>query len=304
MIRTTLFLIATLSILATAIFSSDIHFTHAQESALIQVAWITFGVAIACFLLGEITGNNSQVDKLWSILPIAYVWHFAYYSGMEPRLVLMAILATIWGIRLTYNFSRRGGYSLIPWKGEEDYRWEVLRAKPEFQGKWRWRLFNLFFICLYQNALILLFTLPILEAWRGQETPMGLADYLVAALMLGFIAIETIADQQQYAYQTEKYRLKTSGQPLGEFYGKGFTHTGLWKWVRHPNYASEQAIWVTFYLFSVVATGHWINWSVIGCILLLFLFRGSSNFSEEISANKYPAYKDYQKSTSRFIPWL
>ena len=27
--------------------------------------------AFLCFTLGEITGNNSQVDKIWSLLPIA-----------------------------------------------------------------------------------------------------------------------------------------------------------------------------------------------------------------------------------------
>ena len=37
-------------------------------------------------------------------------------------------------------------------------------------------------------------------------------------------------------------------------------------------------------------------------ILLVLLFWGSSNFSESISASKYPGYKDYQKKVGRFIP--
>ncbi len=304
MIRTTLFLVITLSILVAAVASANISLTHNQESALNSVLWIVFGVAMACFIIGEITNNNSQVDKLWSIIPIAYVWHFTFYSDFEPRMVLMSVLVTVWGLRLTYNFSRRGGYSLLPWKGEEDYRWSVLRAKPEFQGKGRWMLFNLFFICLYQNALIFLFTLPILEAWRGNDAPLGWLDYTATALFLGFLTMETIADQQQYNYQTEKYRRKNSGEALGEFYGKGFTHTGLWAKMRHPNYAAEQAIWLSFYLFSVSATGEWLNWSISGAILLLFLFRGSSNFSEDISTSKYPQYTDYKKTTPRFIPWF
>jgi steroid 5-alpha reductase family enzyme len=60
---------------------------------------------------------------------------------------------------------------------------------------------------------------------------------------------------------------------------------------------------VVFYLFSVVATGEWINWSVAGCILLIILFKGSSDFSEDLSAKKYPEYKDYQKRVPRFIPF-
>ena len=73
--------------------------------------------------------------------------------------------------------------------------------------------------------------------------------------------------------------------------------------MRHPNYAMEQTIWVVFYLFSVHATGEWVNWSVAGCALLLILFKGSSDFSEEISAKKYPEYKNYQQRVPRFIPF-
>jgi steroid 5-alpha reductase family enzyme len=72
--------------------------------------------------------------------------------------------------------------------------------------------------------------------------------------------------------------------------------------MRHPNYAAEQSIWIVFYFFSVVATGQWINWSIAGCLLLIVLFVGSSDFSESISKEKYPLYERYMKSVSRFLP--
>jgi steroid 5-alpha reductase family enzyme len=52
----------------------------------------------------------------------------------------------------------------------------------------------------------------------------------------------------------------------------------------------------------VIVSGLWINWSIVGAMLLLILFQGSSNFSEEIRASKYPEYKDYQSRVPRFIP--
>jgi len=85
---------------------------------------------------------------------------------------------------------------------------------------------------------------------------------------------------------------------------KGFIDTGLWGVVRHPNYAAEQAIWIVFYFFSVAATGRWINWSVMGAILLVLLFLGSSNFSESISSGKYPEYVEYKRHIPRFIPFI
>lgn len=93
------------------------------------------------------------------------------------------------------------------------------------------------------------------------------------------------------------------GGDIPEKYRKGFVHTGLWGKVRHPNYAAEQAIWIVFYFFSVSATGNWLNWSVVGMILLVLLFWGSSNFSESISADKYSDYAEYRKKVSRFVPF-
>jgi steroid 5-alpha reductase family enzyme len=223
---------------------------------------------------------------------------------LSERMVLMAILVTIWGARLTFNFARRGAYTLRFWAGEEDYRWEALRNRPGFNNKFIWGLFNLFFISAYQNILIFSFTVPILATLSTTTDPqLNMIDYLLAALMLLAVVIEYIADQQQYDFQTEKHRRIKAGEPLGE-YEVGFVSTGLWSIVRHPNYAMEQSIWVIFYLFSVNATGQWINWTIGGCILLLILFKGSSDFSEELSANKYSAYKDYQKRVPRFIPFL
>lgn len=265
-----------------------------------QMTWIVGGVIAYCFIVGEITRNNSQVDKLWSIVPIYYAWHVAVAAGLPDRMVLMAVLVTIWGVRLTLNFARRGAYTWRFWAGEEDYRWEVLRKRPGFSNPWVWGAFNLFFICGYQNTLIFLFTIPILTATNN--TPLVFWDYLLAAVFITFVVLELIADQQQWDFQKEKYRRIREGMPLDE-YAHGFVRTGLWSLVRHPNYAMEQAIWIVFYGFSVVATGEWINWSMAGCILLVILFKGSSDFSEAISAEKYPEYNKYQSSVPRFVPF-
>lgn len=301
MTKTVIFLVLTLIFVPIISYYNGSSLTSLQYEILKKSIYIYLGVALACFLLSEITKNYSQVDKIWSIVPIIYTWLIANWGGMNDRLMLMSILVTIWGVRLTYNFSRRGAYTWRFWEGEEDYRWSILRAKPEFNSPVKWRLFNLFFISLYQNGLILLFTLPILLA-VDNSSALGWTDYIFTVLMIFFIVFETIADQQQWNYQSEKYRqFKERGKAEGIF-SKGFTHTGLWKYIRHPNYMAEQSIWICFYLLSAAASGQWINWTMSGCILLVLLFIGSSDFSESISASKYPDYKEYQKNTGRFFP--
>ena len=144
-------------------------------------------------------------------------------------------------------------------------------------------------------------TLPTIVALQFIDTPLGWLDYLAAALMILLLLMESVADQQQWRYQRAKKARIESGHPLTGKFAKGFLDSGLWAWSRHPNYFAEQGIWIAFYLFSVAASGQWINWSISGCILLVILFRGSSNFSEEISAGKYPQYAVYQKTVPRFV---
>ena len=41
--------------------------TPAQLETLKVLLWICGGSALYCFVVGELTGNNSQMDKLWSL---------------------------------------------------------------------------------------------------------------------------------------------------------------------------------------------------------------------------------------------
>jgi steroid 5-alpha reductase family enzyme len=300
--KTILALLLTIIVIPFLAFRLDEPLSVLQHEVLTKLLIVYLVAAVSCFVVSSISKNYSQVDKLWSLIPIPYVWIAAFASGFEGRLVLMALLITAWGLRLTYNFSRRGGYSIRFWTGVEDYRWAVLRSKPELSSGWKWMLFNLLFISLYQMGLILLITLPAVRSLEGSA--LSWTDGLLAVLLLFFLVTETIADQQQWNYHKQKTKARAAGGELPAHLRKGFVDSGLWALVRHPNYASEMAIWIVFYFFSVSATGNWLNWSVIGAILLVLLFWGSSNFRESISSGKYSEYGAYKKRVPRFIPFL
>jgi len=274
----------------------------------LTILLIVCGISVVyCFIVGELTLNNSQMDKLWSILPIVYAWIIVGQSGFNLRLIVMAILITLWGIRLTLNFAKKGAYSIKFWSGEEDYRWIVLRENPKLSKRWKWALFNLFFISIYQNALVLAITLPLLVTMESTAA-FSLLDGLVALLLLGFIVFEMIADRQQMKFQTKKYDLLKVENKLESLpfpYNKGFNTMGLWGRSRHPNYFAEQSIWVVLYLFVITsgAANYLVfNWTLIGSMLLIILFIGSSAFSEEISLSKYPDYGDYIRKVSKYVP--
>ncbi len=151
--KTVLALLVTIVVIPFVAFRFDDPLTLLQSAILTRLVIIYLVAALLCFVVSTLSNNYSQVDKLWSTIPMVYVWVVAWQTGFEPRIVLMAVLVSVWGIRLTYNFSRRGGYSIRFWTGDEDYRWAVLRAKPEFAARWKWIVFNFFFISLYQMGL-------------------------------------------------------------------------------------------------------------------------------------------------------
>ena len=242
---------------------------------------------LLCWALSVATKEYSWVDRIWSVLPPVYAWIYAEGAGFSPRAMLMATLITGWGARLTFNFWRKGGYA----KGGEDYRWAVLRQKLP---RWAWPIFNLGFISGYQNLLILGFTLP---AWYAASAtaPLGLPDAAVAGVFLALLVGETVADQQQWTFQQDKRAGRTHGEP--------FLCTGLFRYSRHPNFFCEQGQWWALTLFPLAAGLSWLHPTLAGAVLLTLLFDGSVRFTESISASKYPTYKDYQRRTSRQIPW-
>ncbi|GAA1699072.1 DUF1295 domain-containing protein [Microbacterium sediminicola] len=266
---------------------------------LIVVLGIAAAVSLFCWIASLVTTDTSWVDRLWSVVPAVYVWVFAIAALVDgedaARLVLVAILVTLWAARLTFNFARKGGYS-----GMEDYRWAILRSK---MTPVQFQLFNIFFIVLYQNALLVLITLPALIAWQNPVALTGF-DIAFGLLFLGALVGEFVADQQQWNFHTAK-------EAAGGRLAPGFATTGLWRYSRHPNFFFEQTQWWVVYAFGATAAvaagaGLWggiLNWTIIGAALLTVLFIGSTVFTESISAAKYPAYAEYQRTTSMLIPF-
>jgi steroid 5-alpha reductase family enzyme len=262
---------------------------------LLIVIIVAAASAIFCWVASLITKDTSWVDRLWSIVPVVYVWIFGVAgiaSGADAtRLIVMAVLVTAWGTRLTFNFARKGGYA-----GVEDYRWAILRGRMK---PWQFQVFNLLFIVLYQLTLLVLITLPAYTAWL-HPSPFGLWDGVFAVLFVAFLIGETVADGQQWRFHEAKKRGDASG----------FLTTGLFAYSRHPNFFFEQAQWWMVYALGASAAvgaglGFWggaVNGTIVGAVLLTVLFIGSTIFTESISAGKYPEYADYKRSTSMLIP--
>lgn len=249
-------------------------------------------LGVLCLIMTAITRECSWVDRLWSVAPPVYCLLVAAAADFESaRLNLMAALVTLWGVRLTFNFARKGGY----WKGGEDYRWPVVRERL---SPLQFHLLNIFFISIPQMVLIWLFTAPIHQAWVWLDAPLNGLDALAAVLFLVLLLGETVADEQMWAFQQDKKRKLDAGETVEQ----PFLRSGLYTWSRHPNYFCEMGMWWVFYLFAVAASGEWVHWSGLGVVLLTALMISSARLGEQISLGKYPAYAEYQASTPHLVP--
>jgi steroid 5-alpha reductase family enzyme len=262
------------------------------NAALVVSFWIFAGAWAGTWLLSMVTREYSWVDRIWSVIPIAYVAVFAAAADFgDARLNTMLALVVAWGARLTFNFARKGGYA----PGGEDYRWDILRGR---MSRWQFQLFNLFFISFYQNVILLLICLPAYTALTNPR-PFGVWDIVAAVAFVGLLVGETIADQQQWNFQQWKRAEVSAGRDSRP----RFLQTGLFRFSRHPNFFFEQAQWWVVFFFGVIAAGSLWQPSVAGAVLLNLLFVGSTRFTESISVSRYPEYAQYQATTSAVIPW-
>ena len=211
-------------------------------------------------------------------------------------------------LRLTFNYWRKGGYQI----GSEDYRWEVVSAKVN--NRFIWFLFNVVFISLTQSLLLLLITAPtynflLLSRLPSQQT-FEIPDLVFSRVAFFFLIIEYFADQQQWHFHRAKHTYQKEAripehykdQYTPEDLERGFVVSGLWSLSRHPNFLSEQAIWVSLYLWNAYRTETYIQWTGLGVLGYLLIFQGSTRLTESISASKYPEYSEYQARVGRFLP--
>ncbi len=258
---------------------------------------VTMILTAACilysFFYGLLTRNYSSVDRLWSVLPAVYVLIWLPGFIGSPRFIIAGVIVIAWAVRLSRNFAVKGGFKVD--KGRftgEDYRWEVMRKK--IPGRVVFEIFNFFFISHFQLVLIFAFTFPLYLAGTSYK-PLGAGDIALFAIHALLLIMETVADEQQFAYYRKRGNSDDPRMALG------FNTFGLWKYSRHPNYVCEMGQWIAVSLYPLTAGLAWFP-SGSAVIVLILLFIGSTILAEGITSGKYPAYAAWKKATPAWIP--
>ena len=244
---------------------------------------VILGLMILLWLLSLILKNASIVDIFWGTGFVISGWvYFALTpDGFPVRKLLLMILATLWGLRLSLYILYRN------WGKAEDFRYQVWRK--EAGAAWWWRSF--FKVFLLQGVLMWIISAPLLAAqFRSMPDRLTVLDYLGAAVWLIGFFFEAAGDLQLA-------RFKANPENKGKVMDRG-----VWRYPRHPNYFGDSAQWWGYYLIAAAGGGWWTFFSPI--FMTLFLLRVSGVTLLEKTMSTRPGYKEYIESTSAFLPWF
>jgi steroid 5-alpha reductase family enzyme len=239
--------------------------------------------AFAGWLLSLKTENVTVADTLWAAGFVLIAWiSFFFSEGWIGRKWLLAAMTTCWGVRLgLYMFVRNRGK-------KEDPRYAAWREK---YGE-NFRIVSLFNVFLVQALFLWLISLSLQRGMiSGEPNSWTWTDLAGAAVWMAGFWIETVADRQLF-------RFKSDPANKGKIMDRG-----LWAYSRHPNYFGESLVWWGVFLVGLSTPSSW--WTVLSPMLItaVLVWMTGVALTEETILRTRPAYRDYMKKTSAFIPW-
>ncbi|MFH1999642.1 MAG: DUF1295 domain-containing protein [Planctomycetota bacterium] len=255
---------------------------------LYSMALISWGVMAivmtALYFVQRKTRNAGIVDVGWAFgVGVIAVFYAVCADGDGVRRLILALLACAWSLRL--------GIHLVTDRvigRPEDGRYLALRKR------WGARAEPYLFIFFQVQAFwTVLFSIPFLPVVSNAAPSISGFDLAGIAIVLIALSGESLADHQLAAFKNRK---DSKGRTCRE---------GLWRYSRHPNYFFEWIHWFAYPLFALPGAGAWV--ALAGpVVMLLFLYKITGIPFTEMQAlrSRGDDYRNYQRSTSAFIPWF
>jgi steroid 5-alpha reductase family enzyme len=228
--------------------------------------------------------NVSIVDMFWGLgFAITSVFYFISTGGSGARSLLIVVLVSIWGLRLSIYLAWRN-----IGKGE-DFRYAQFRKQYGVNRYWWISFFQTF---LLQGILMWLISAPLLGAQLDKtNTDLGILDLAGVLVWIIGITFEAGGDFQLARFKSNP---DNKGKVL---------NTGFWKYTRHPNYFGDSAVWWGYALICLAAGSYF---PILGSVLMTLLIIKVSGVAllEKSLKEAKPNYLEYIKKTSAFFPWF
>jgi steroid 5-alpha reductase family enzyme len=232
------------------------------------------------FVISLIKRRNDIADIAWGLGFVILAWiSFIISYEFTFRALIVNVLVSIWGLRLTWHVYRRNRNK------EEDFRYKEWRKK---WGRW-FTLRSYFQVFIMQGIFLFLIVFPILFINKVSANDFTLTDLLGLFVWITGFFFEAVGDWQLKQFIKD---------PVNK--GKIMQY-GLWRYSRHPNYFGEVVQWWGVFLFALSLYQGWITIMGPVTITLLILFVSGVPLLEKKYSGRED-FENYKKKTSIFFP--
>lgn len=245
---------------------------------------LVMGLMTILWIIYLFNKNSGIVDLGWIIsFALTMFACLIIGNGWFPRTLLLACMVFIWAGRLFWYIYQRYISS------EEDPRYRAIR---ESWGPYATD-FKFYLMFLFQGLLVIILSTPFMIVSMNTSREWHIFEGWGVVIWLIGVAGEALADNQLLSFKKD-------------FENRGkVCQKGLWNYSRHPNYFFEFVTWLGYFVFSLGTP--WGIFAVISPALILFLLLRVSGIplaEEQALKTKGDAYREYQRTTSSFIPWF
>jgi steroid 5-alpha reductase family enzyme len=229
--------------------------------------------------------NAGVVDIFWSYnFPVIAIILFLFAPAFGARKELLCAMVVIAGLRLGTHLTTR----VLKHLHEEEPRYAHIRK--EWGANAEVKMFGFFQMQAISNVLL---AIPFFISAMNITAELSPLEYAGAALWAISVICEAVADQQLASFKKD---------PSNK--GK-VCDTGLWHYSRHPNYFFEWLMWVSYFVFALGSPYGYL--AIISPAIILYLLTkvtGIPATEQQSLKTKGEKFKQYQRTTSVFVPWI
>ncbi len=268
-----------------------------EEVGALGLPWQALGALFVVALLVSALGfwrvvYFISVGYAFSILAMALVLVFAFGARLSVATWVQTALLAAWGLRLGYFLVQRERQAAAYRAQAQAVHSASARTSPAVRVA-IWLTVSLLYVAMFAPALFAAQANAAGEAAGAGSA--ALFQWLGVAVMAAGLLIEALADAQKSAAKAKA--------------PNRFCDSGLYAWVRCPNYLGEILFWLGNFVAGV---GFYAGWAaallaLVGFVCLLLIMLGSAKRLEETQDGRYGKLADYQayvRSTPVLFPFV
>lgn len=254
-----------------------------NKNLLLNILFSDLAATLFVWAMGVILNNSSVYDPYWSVAPVVIIPLLDCYLKMwNSGVLLMSGLILIWGIRLTVHW-------MFTFKDLKTQDWRYTQLKKS--NPRAWFVTNLFGIHLFPTFIVYLVTVPAYLFFL-HFTAMNIGIIAGACLCVFAITLQAVSDRQMMRFRKQRVNLGHVNR------------TGLWKYMRHPNYLGEILMWWGIYAMLLFSCPRfWLSMAGAIANTLMFVFI-SIPLMERRQLQTKPEYAEYITRTGMILPKL